>query len=367
VPTLDGIPLSHTEFRLRWPRNLFAGEARVVARRSENAQELLLRDAFVDPWIADSMQHHEVRPDKVLIYLADHVGHLPEGPVLRPTYQQRQAVASDDDDVDARTLLPLTFAYLVKDLTDRGYFARELTVRDVVSQAPLVTGAPSLLQGQLGWGPPNWPLDPNDVTEEGRLFDVIEVLHRHVARPRAIQPGWDDGYGDGYPPTYDDFSPAIGRAIYRHHVNKMLDEAQVPLRLADDGEDAGLLVTVTNDARTDLLQTMTTRTDPTTRDEVRHAISLFRSRGATREDKRLACFELGRVLEARRRLLQANVFSGDEDDLFQIANRFDVRHASERQKADYNPLFLDWVFWWFLATIELTDRLLSEQSGKSNP
>ena len=239
VPTLDGIPLSHTEFRLRWPRNLFAGEARVVARRSENAQELLLRDAFVDPWIADSMQHHEVRPDKVLIYLADHVGHLPEGPVLRPTYQQRQAVASDDDDVDARTLLPLTFAYLVKDLTDRGYFARELTVRDVVSQAPLVTGAPSLLQGQLGWGPPNWPLDPNDVTEEGRLFDVIEVLHRHVARPRAIQPGWDDGYGDGYPPTYDDFSPAIGRAIYRHHVNKMLDEAQVPLRLADDGEDAG--------------------------------------------------------------------------------------------------------------------------------
>ena len=112
---------------------------------------------------------------------------------------------------------------------------------------------------------------------------------------------------------------------------------------------------------------MTTRTDPTTRDEVRHAISLFRSRGATREDKRLACFELGRVLEARRRLLQANVFSGDEDDLFQIANRFDVRHASERQKADYNPLFLDWVFWWFLATIELTDRLLSEQSGKSNP
>jgi len=44
-----------------------------------------------------------------------------------------------------------------------------------------------------------------------------------------------------------------------------------------------------------------------------------------------------------------------------------VRHASERQKADYNPLFLDWVFWWFLATIELTDRLLSEQSGKSNP
>jgi len=27
-------------------------------------------------------------------------------------------------------------------------------------------------------------------------------------------------------------------------------------------------------------------------------------------------------------------------------------------KASYDPVFLDWVFWWYLATIELTDRLL---------
>jgi hypothetical protein len=50
--------------------------------------------------------------------------------------------------------------------------------------------------------------------------------------------------------------------------------------------------------------------------------------------------------------------SKDEGALFQIANEFSVRHASERQKGDYDAVFLEWFFWWYLATIELTDRVI---------
>lgn len=35
--------------------------------------------------------------------------------------------------------------------------------------------------------------------------------------------------------------------------------------------------------------------------------------------------------------------------------------AGGAQRSAYDPVFLDWIFWWYLATIELTDRLLYRQ------
>jgi hypothetical protein len=40
---------------------------------------------------------------------------------------------------------------------------------------------------------------------------------------------------------------------------------------------------------------------------------------------------------------------------------------SDRQRGDYDPVFLDWVFWWYLATVELTDRLLARQDAEQAP
>lgn len=94
---------------------------------------------------------------------------------------------------------------------------------------------------------------------------------------------------------------------------------------------------------------------------VQHAIALFRRRGATEHDKRSAIVALHRVLEQRRGLLRASLFRDDEGALFQIANRFDLRHGNDQQHPDYDPAFYDWVFWWYLGTVELTDRLLARQ------
>lgn len=43
-------------------------------------------------------------------------------------------------------------------------------------------------------------------------------------------------------------------------------------------------------------------------------------------------------------------------------NKFGIRHQNAQQQADYDAVFLDWVFWFYLATIELTDRLLSREA-----
>ncbi len=84
---------------------------------------------------------------------------------------------------------------------------------------------------------------------------------------------------------------------------------------------------------------------------------------ADREAKRSAVVALARVLEDRRRLLKAELVSSDEGALFHIANKFDLRHRDGKQHQRYAEAFLDWIFWWYLATIELTDRLHAEQQA----
>ncbi len=69
------------------------------------------------------------------------------------------------------------------------------------------------------------------------------------------------------------------------------------------------------------------------------------------------------MLEERRALLKEALVSKDGGALFQIANGFAIRHNRAGQQGDYDPAFLDWVFWWYLATIKLTDQLLDRQAS----
>ncbi len=71
------------------------------------------------------------------------------------------------------------------------------------------------------------------------------------------------------------------------------------------------------------------------------------------------------ALEERRTLLKDRLVKEDEGALFQIANKFAIRHQNAQQQADYDPIFLDWVFWYYLATVELSDRMIAreEQAG----
>jgi hypothetical protein len=46
------------------------------------------------------------------------------------------------------------------------------------------------------------------------------------------------------------------------------------------------------------------------------------------------------------------------------ANNFAIRHQRRGQQGDYDPVFLDWIFWLYLGTVELTNRLLARQDSK---
>lgn len=82
-----------------------------------------------------------------------------------------------------------------------------------------------------------------------------------------------------------------------------MDASEVPLRLAETGSDAGLLVHAAGDPRDKLVEQVLQAPTGVDRDDVTHAVQLFRGRIPTREAKRSAIVALAGVLERRRRLL----------------------------------------------------------------
>ncbi|GAA3989642.1 hypothetical protein GCM10022247_05310 [Allokutzneria multivorans] len=371
------IHFDDADFQLRWPRKLFVAEsARLLNQRKQvgwdEACELLLEDAFVggadggpssefreieiqeagqpeDPWSTVARRGGRTPRQEFLRTLMASAGRLREDSVHRkPYWSQRKSVEPPLRIRQESTVRQ--YVALVHDLDARGYFEKRFG-KDCVDD-PSSIDPSSIVEQELGV-PDLWPLSAHQLTDSDLLCDVIEVLHDLVARP-GNRRGHSYG-GCGW--HHSNFSTEAGRAIYRWRVNQLLDRSELGLRLADDGDDTGRLVAVSDEAREQLLHTLLSRHESETGEQLRHAIALFRARVSDKHKKRSAVVALANILEERRKMIKVELTSKDEDALFQIANKFNIRHQNAAQKKDYGVEFLDWIFWWYLATIDLTDRI----------
>ncbi|MGH3826585.1 MAG: hypothetical protein ACRDQX_05335, partial [Pseudonocardiaceae bacterium] len=171
------------------------------------------------------------------------------------------------------------FIALVDELDDAGYCEKRFGKDCVDNQRGDVPG--TVIAGELGVEG-LWPLEQRRLTDDMDLFfSVVELLHDLVARPLTRWP--HDVSGCGW--HHGDFEIEPGRVVYRWRINKILARSDLGLRLAEDGEDIGRLVTVTDDARVELIQAVVARDDGEPADQVRHALALFRQRGADRNHK----------------------------------------------------------------------------------
>jgi len=193
---------------------------------------------------------------------------------------------------------------------------------------------------------------PTEEWTEDDLCDFIEVMHDIAARPTR---GWFHSYsGCGWHPA--DYDRASGQSLYRWHLNRVLAASTLGLRLAGEGDDIGRMVRVLPGGLGDLVVELAD-VAATGDASVPHAIGMFRRHGATREDRRSAVRELADVLEAHRALLKDKLLKKDEAALFLIANKFDIRHRGANQQNEYPVEYLDWLFYWYLATVDLTQRI----------
>ena len=145
-------------------------------------------------------------------------------------------------------------------------------------------------------------------------------------------------------------------------MNELLNTTALDLQIAASGEDIGRLVQASPEGVGQLIEEMLEGQSPA-QDQISHAIAIFRHREGTIEQRRSAVVALAGVLEERKALIEEKLLRNDAKDLFHIANKFHLRHQNEQQKKDYDPEFLDWIFYWYLATVNLSDQLLAKKAG----
>ncbi|MBE9924303.1 hypothetical protein G8C93_00140 [Cellulosimicrobium cellulans] len=359
------LPLDDPDFELLWPLDVFRDELdAVLANRSAQATKHLLREAFASPRLAELVEKGEQFEDEYLVptdvlgparELRQRISEVREQKPPKPYYNQRSLPPLAPPRVSRVQLAGDAFARLVKEMDEAGYFDKGLGPDCVdAHRAP-----PSLLLEERLGVPDLWPLWSGEWSGE-LFYSLIEVFHDLVARPRVVERYHDfSGCGE----HYGQYAVKPGRALYVARVNSILERNGFSVRLAPDGEDAGRVVVATDDARDDLLERSIAADDADSKD-VRYAIRLFRSREATRAEKRSAVVSLAGVLENERNLLKQEFLSGDEGALFTIANKFAIRHQRADQRPDYDDAYLDWIFWWYLATVELVRSLRQREAAQ---
>ena len=94
---------------------------------------------------------------------------------------------------------------------------------------------------------------------------------------------------------------------------------------------------------------------------VESAIHKFRRSRSSPDEKRDAIRDLADVLEILKPQITKVISKKDESDLFQIANKFGIRHHNEEQKQDYDKaIWYNWMFYYYLATIHACVRLIKK-------
>lgn len=370
------------DYTLRWPPELFTREARYFVDQPQTPEwaedvGLLLEEAFVTTEPLDEQQRQSdldsafiANPDHThfLRKLIDAAPNFPRETDPRPYYPIRHFTPVVDDPGQLGTNPEAArrgWTAAVNDLHRRGYLDRVAPRKcvDLPEQDDpddLLNSAITERLGPTGGEWRFWPLDPARWNDNA-FYGLVEVFHDLVSRPRHRRYhsynncGWH----------YDRFAVDPAQILYRWTVNRILAQYGINLRLAKSGEDVGRLVQTAGDAREELVLAAIANGGSSV-DPIRHAVALYRARDADVESKRSACIALFGVLESRRELLKAKLLTKDEGALFEIANKFGIRHQKANQQGDYDEIYLDWIFWWCLATVELTNRLLTRAGGSDD-
>ncbi|GJF34969.1 hypothetical protein KNE206_76690 [Kitasatospora sp. NE20-6] len=366
-------------YELLWPTALFSSEGERILRVSGGAwedraiwlmtealsgttavadfEEVPRQTTVIDhnPWTSEPFDSGlKTGPDRRdwFTELVDRSAELRHAVEPRPYWPQRRGSGLSHDGSTPRDSRR-DFARILTELTDHGYLV-EVFGEECVDDPSELPDPSSVIDRHLGI-PNLWPLSPES-WDEDTFYGLIEVFHDLVSRPRKRE--WHNWNSCGW--HHSEFHNGPARILYRWRVNRLLRQAGIEYELASEGEDLGRLVAVTDDARSQLVHCVLSDSPPDITAGVRHAVALFRGRDSSVDSKRSAIFNLARILEERRTLLKDRL-GKDEGALFEIANRFDLRHRRADQRGEYDEAFLDWIFWWYLGTVELTNRLIASR------
>jgi len=201
-----------------------------------------------------------------------------------------------------------------------------------------------------------------DDLAEDEIFDLIEFLYDHISEPvepSGVYHSWNQcGY------HYSEFVQGSAQIDFRSEMNEFLRDYREGFELSQKGE----ILTLPGGSLEPLLQANVPGKDTeNVADRVERAVQKFRRWRASIDERRDAIRDLADVLEYLRPQLKEVLASEDENDLFNIANNFAIRHHNARQKVQYDkPIWLSWIFYFYLATIHAAVRLIEKGVNSVN-
>jgi hypothetical protein len=188
---------------------------------------------------------------------------------------------------------------------------------------------------------------------EDDFFSVIEFVYDHISKPLT---GVMHQFGEcGM--HWTTFDGPAGQAAYRASVNVLLARYDNGYELSERGE----VMERGPEGTANLLTTALPIDESDIKGRVQSAITKFRQRRSTPDDRRDAVRDLADVLEYLRPRVKEVLTKKDEGALFTIANEFGIRHHNPSQKTDYDPaIWLSWMFYFYLATIHACVRMIEK-------
>lgn len=284
----------------------------------------------------------------------------PIGDILRKTPYYAVRTGRRSARIDFNELKGL-FIAAYNDLQANGYFQQVFGTRCVDGDFPGSAGEDlevfffrKLKKRNL------WPFEErSSFWEEEDLFDVMELLHDCASKGM-------EGRHHSYLNCgmhYETFNQAAGQNDFRMAMNEILCDYDKGYVLSAKGE----VLAIGPRGLRDLARAPKPPGDSTNvQARLDAAIDKFQRRGSTIGDRRDSIRDLADILEFLRPKAKAVLAPGDEADLFNLANNFGIRHHNQRQKTQYDEgIWHSWMFYYLLASIHATTRLIEKQAQKS--
>ena len=191
---------------------------------------------------------------------------------------------------------------------------------------------------------------------EDDLFDMIEFLHDHCSKGV-------NGYYHNYNNCghhYDEFNDLEGQKYFRELMNPILQDYESGFEISEKGE---VLILSDNGLSNLFDADIPTLQKENISDKINFAIVKFRRHKATLENRKEAVRDLADVLEFLRPDIKRCLNKKDENDIFNIANNFGIRHHNAEQQNDYNKsIWYSWMFYYYLATLHAVLRMTKNKT-----
>lgn len=200
-----------------------------------------------------------------------------------------------------------------------------------------------------------YPIDKNlpNYTEDD-FFDVIEFLHDHCSK--GLNGYYHKWNNCGY--HYEEFNDIDGQKYYRELLNPILQEYKDGFELSESGE---ILILSDNGLSNLFKADIPTNDKENISNKINSATLKFRRHKSTLDDRREAIRELADVLEFLRPAIKQHLNKKDENDIFNIANNFGIRHHNKDQQTDYDKaIWYSWIFYYYLATLHAVLRMTNK-------